>query len=167
MTQDSLVETSHVRPAATTPVRNAEDRIERRNAPDTATKAKAMCLFKKVEPRSRQRRRTTQRSRQQLNHLRIDEFVLNDAGTSLTQGHTEILHKGLSYIPSTNKPDPKDTRADLDRLRRSINLRIFCGLRDDPSNLQSQNIENLIGIHHNTSHTQHAGKKLREHSTPT
>ena len=47
------------------------------------------------------------------------------------------MHKGLSFIPSTNKPDPKDTRADLDRLRRSINLRIFWGLRDDPSNLQS------------------------------
>jgi hypothetical protein len=66
----------------------------------------------------------------------INDFVLNDAEIKIGIGHAELLLKGLSFIP-TPIENKTQIRKDLDRLRRSINLKIFWGLRGNPLGAKS------------------------------
>jgi peptide-methionine (R)-S-oxide reductase len=66
----------------------------------------------------------------------INEFVLNDAAIKIGTGHAELLHKGLSFIP-TPTDNKTQIRKELDRLRRSLNLKVFWGLRGNPKDSKS------------------------------
>jgi hypothetical protein len=50
-------------------------------------------------------------------------MVLNDAGVELSEGAREALVRGLSFAPSERR-DPERLGTDLERLRRTINLRL-------------------------------------------
>jgi len=51
-------------------------------------------------------------------------MILNDARIPLTKHHLLAITKGMSFIPN-KPPQPAAVKEDLERLRRSLNLRLF------------------------------------------
>ncbi|MFO0090099.1 MAG: hypothetical protein ACK518_04800, partial [bacterium] len=56
-----------------------------------------------------------------------DDIILNDSHFPLSSSHIEAIGLGFGFIPS-RKPDPKRLDADLEALRRRLNLRLHWNL---------------------------------------
>ena len=56
-----------------------------------------------------------------------DDIILNDSHFPLSSSHIEAISLGFGFIPS-RRPDPKKLDADLEALRRRLNLRLHWNL---------------------------------------
>lgn len=56
-----------------------------------------------------------------------NELILNDANVTLNTSHVNAIIRGTSFIPS-RKPDERKAMADLEALRRKLNLRLHWNL---------------------------------------
>ena len=74
----------------------------------------------------------------------MEDFILNDAGIQITPGLSEILQKGLSFIP-TSTPNTQSNSTSLERLRRTLNISLHWRLHENPTQRKS-----LVSRHWNT-----------------